>query len=258
MASWSLLTPEAVCVLPGLTSWDPHRKIAPAPSTQGPQPGLRCGFLQANWFLGRFRESSEQPPQASSWTSLPTVALADQMSNPAPSRARPPADAAAQRGRMPGHHGVLRLRHLKVGRGRNASHGAPQLFFLGWPASGGGHRPHSVGVMVSSEGFSPWWGGEQSLFLPWGPWRGALKTPLSPWLGESSITAASRLGPCSPRGSQEFPGGRAPRAPEGDAHSAANTPDSTELPEQRRLSREGSRCSSVLPARAAPGRLGKP
>ena len=42
----------------------------------------------------------------------------------------------------------------------------PLMFFLRWPASGGGHRPHSVGVMVSSEGFSSQRGGEQSLFLP--------------------------------------------------------------------------------------------
>lgn len=101
------------------------------------------------------------------------------MSTPAPSRACPPADAEAQRGRMPGHRGVLRLWHLKMGCGRNASHRAPQLFFLGWPALGGGHRPRSVGVMVNSEGFSPRQGGEQSLFLPWGPWR-VLSSHLSP------------------------------------------------------------------------------
>ena len=165
MASWSLLTPEAVCVLPGLTSWDPHRKIAP--STQHPRPPawtqvwIPPSKLSGFWAASGRAQSSH--PRLPPGPASPPWPWADQMSNPAPSRACPPADAAAQRGRMPGHHGVLRLRHLKVGRGRNASHGAPQLFFLGWPASGGGHRPLSVGVMVSSESFSPRRGGEQSL-----------------------------------------------------------------------------------------------
>lgn len=167
MASWSLLTPEAVCVLPGLTSWDPHRKIAP--STQHPRPPAQTqawippSKLSGFWDASGTAQSSH--PRLPPGPASPPSPWADQMSNPAPSRACPPADAAAQRGRCPGTMGSCDFGILRWDMAETPAMG-PLMFFLRWPASGGGHRPHSVGVMVSSEGFSSQRGGEQSLFLP--------------------------------------------------------------------------------------------
>jgi len=83
-----------------------NRPQHPAPKAPSPDSGVDSS-KQTVWFLGCIRDSSEQPPQASSWTSLPTVALGRPDEQPRPKQGLSPSRCCSSERKMPRHHGVL-------------------------------------------------------------------------------------------------------------------------------------------------------